>query len=269
MTTMTAPPRERSGFRAGDPRGTSVLLRRYARTRDPRVREELVRRFTPLAHRLALRYVRGMDQSDDLEQIAMVGLLKALDRFEPARGYAFSSYAVPTILGELKRSFRTTAWAVHVPRGLQERVAGLQRMTDRLSAGTGRTPTAGELAAALGWDEEEVVEAMLAARGMWSGSLDAPTDAGTEPRSMLEALGDEDGGYARVDDRATVSAAIPCLTDKEREVLCLRFGHDMLQIEIAERMGVSQMQISRVLRSALDRLGVVVAHQSRPRRGDV
>src|SRR4051795_5753607 len=139
------------------------LLRRYAAHRDPADLEELVRRFRPLVRKLALRYARGSEPLDDLEQVASLGLIKALDRFDPERGFAFTSFAVPTILGELKRSFRDTAWSAHVPRSVQERVADVRRESDAYAALHGRSPAVRELAERLECDEEAVIEALDAA----------------------------------------------------------------------------------------------------------
>jgi RNA polymerase sigma-B factor len=250
------------------PRDSAELLERFADTRDPADREELVRRFRPLARKLALRYARGSEPLDDLEQVALLGLLKALDRYEPERGFAFTSFAVPTILGELKRSFRDTAWSAHVPRSLQERVADLRRVTERLSAHDGRTPTVTQLAGAMRCTEEEVLEAMGAAASLSPVSLDGPrTAADDEDGLVMDRLGDEDTGYELVEDRAAISAALPSLTEIQREVLRLRFEEDLKQSEIAQRVGVSQMQISRVLRAGLQRLATVANHQSVARAG--
>lgn len=241
-----------------DRRASDALLRRWARERRREDRDELVRRFRPLARKLALRYARSGDGLDDLEQIACLGLVKALDRFDPGRGCAFTSYAVPTILGELKRSFRDTAWSVHVPRSLQERSAKVRAAVEEHETLTGRTPTVGEIAGTLGAGVEDVLEAMDAAGALNAVSLSAPsgTDA-DEGATLLERLGVEDSGYELVEDRVTIAAALPELTDVQQEVLRLRFDVGMKQTEIAREIGVSQMQVSRVLRAGLDRLSHV------------
>jgi RNA polymerase sigma-B factor len=242
---------------------SSDLLRRFAEHRDPRDRAELVRRFRPLARKLALRYARGSEPLDDLEQIAMLGLLKALDRYDPARGFAFTSFAVPTILGELKRSFRDTAWSAHVPRSIQERVAELRKHTERLSALDGRSPTVLQLAEAMRCSEEDVLEAMAAAGSLSPLSLDGPrAGADDEDESFVDRLGWVEEGYEFVEDRAAVQTALPALTETQRIVLQLRFEDDLKQSEIAARVGVSQMQVSRVLRAGLQRLTTVANHQS-------
>jgi RNA polymerase sigma-B factor len=241
---------------------TGPLLRRYARTRDPRDLDALVRRFRPLARRLALRYARGAEPLDDLEQVANVGLVKALHRFDPAKGYAFTSFAVPTILGELKRSFRDTAWVAHVPRSVQERSARVREAADALEHRLGRAPTPREIAGAIAGSEEDVVEALAALGALSSLSLDAPTHL-DDSGPLVEQLGDAEDGYERAEDLAAIQAALPALTETQRAVLELRFEEDLKQSEIARRLGVSQMQVSRVLRAALERLHIVADHQSR------
>jgi RNA polymerase sigma-B factor len=240
------------------------LLRRYAAERDPADRDEVFRRFRPLARRLALRYARGAEPIDDLEQVACLGLLKAMERFDPDRGFAFTSFAVPTILGELRRSFRDTAWAAHVPRSLQERVADVRAHADGWVGRYGRTPTVGELAGALGCDEEEIVDALQAAAALTTVSLEA-TGGGSdedEGATLGERLGDDDPAFDLIDDRVALASALPSLTGVQREVLRLRFEEELKQSEIAEHIGVSQMQISRVLRAAIHRLSMVANHQS-------
>jgi RNA polymerase sigma-B factor len=244
------------------PLSPDVLLRRYAADRDPADRDRIFDRFRPLARRLALRYARGAEPVDDLEQVASLGLLKAIERFDPERGFAFTSFAVPTILGELRRSFRDTAWAAHVPRSLQERVADVRSHTDAWVGRHGHMPTVRELAEALGCDEEEVIDALQAASALAPVSLEAGAPSDEEDGVLADRLGNEDPGFELVDDRVALGAALPALTDVQREVLRLRFEEELKQSEIAERIGVSQMQISRVLRAGLHRLSTVAHHQS-------
>jgi RNA polymerase sigma-B factor len=246
-------------------RDSRSLLRRYARRRDPRDLERLVVRFRPLARALAHRYARGGEPLDDLEQTACMGLVKALQRFDPDRGYAFASYAVPTILGELRRSFRDTAWSAHVPRGVQERAVAVHAASERHAAERGRGATVRELTEALGCDEERVVEALVASAAMSPLSLQA-ADAleDDDAPALSERLGAEDDGYRRVEDRSAVTTALACVTDAQRDALRLRFGGDLKQSEIARAMGVSQMQVSRLLRSGVERLAAVARSQSQP-----
>jgi RNA polymerase sigma-B factor len=209
----------------------------------------------PLARRLARRYERTSESWDDLVQVAYVGLVKAVDRFDPDRGVAFSSFAVPTILGELRRHFRDAGWAVHVPRGLQERTRDLAEAQRVLTARTGRAPTVDELARHLDMSREQVLDGLLAAAAYDTDSFDVPRrSADGETGNLLELLGDEDPRLEGVEDKAAVFAALPELPPREREVLFLRFGGELTQTQIAARIGVSQMQVSRLLTRALQRL---------------
>jgi len=232
-----------------------LLLRRYATTRDPVVREELVQRFMPLARRLAWRYRGDREPIEDLQQVASLGLVKALDRFDPERGVAFSSYAVPTILGELKRHFRDRGWSVRVPRDLQERIAKVDRAAARLPAKLGRVPTVNEIAEHLDLDPEEVLEAMQAAHAHHAMSLDAQqkTEEG-EGIPLSERVGSEDPGFDTVEYGVAIEDAVKSLSERDRTVLHLRFVEDLTQTQIAEQVGVSQMHVSRILRAALERL---------------
>jgi RNA polymerase sigma-B factor len=231
------------------------LLERYYRGRDQTVREELVQRFMPLARRLAARYRGDREPLDDLVQVASLGLVKALDRFDPARGVAFSSYAVPTILGELKRHFRDRGWSVRVPRDLQERIARVDRAITELPGKLGRAPSVNEIADRLEVDPEEVLEAMEAGHAHHAMSLDAQaqTEEG-EGIPLTERLGGSDPAFDTVEYGATITDALESLSERDRTVLHLRFIEDMTQTEIADRVGVSQMHVSRILRSAVEQL---------------
>jgi RNA polymerase sigma-B factor len=231
------------------------LLERYYRRRDQTVREELVQRFMPLARRLAARYRGDREPLDDLVQVASLGLVKALDRFDPERGVAFSSYAVPTILGELKRHFRDRGWSVRVPRDLQERIARVDRAIAELPGKLGRAPSVNEIADRLEVDPEEVLEAMEAGQAHHAMSLDAQaqTEEG-EGIPLTERLGGSDPAFDTVEYGATITDALESLSERDRTVLHLRFIEDMTQTEIADRVGVSQMHVSRILRSAVERL---------------
>jgi RNA polymerase sigma-B factor len=226
--------------------------RRYG---DRRSRDALIERFLPLARKLARRYAASNEPYDDLVQVASLGLVKAAERYDPGRGYAFSSFAVPTIVGELKRYFRDTGWALHVDRGAQERARRISDAQQRISSSKGRPPTVGELSEFLECSSEEVVEGLQAAEAYDTISLDAPRSGGGEEAiSRLEAIGDEDQRLSSVDDQATIFAAAQHLPQRERQILYLRFGEDLTQTEIADRLGVSQMQVSRLLRRSLQRL---------------
>ena len=232
------------------------LFVRWQRHRDQRAREELVNRFLPLARNLARRYAGAREPFDDLLQVASLGLVKAIDRFDVDRGAAFSSFAVPTILGELKRYFRDLGWSVHVPRGAQEQALKVQEAHERLTTKTGRPPTVDELAQYLELSIENVLDALETAAAHHSTSLDAPreVDSSGESGALVDVFGEEDVRYQLVDETVTISAAARQLSARERRVLALRFAGDMTQTQIAKEIGVSQMQVSRILRRALNRL---------------
>jgi RNA polymerase sigma-B factor len=238
---------------------SKTLHRRYGATSDPAAREALVDRYQGLVRRLAAHYHSGSDGFDDLVQVGNVGLLNALERFDPERGLAFRSFAVPTILGELRRYFRDTRWAVHMPRGLQERFLLVERAADQLTGLLGRAPTARDIAVKLQISEEEVTEAFAVRHGYDALSLDRPQKAadGEEDLSLLDTLGEEEGRYDLVAYRESVAGTMRALPQRERDILRLRFADDLTQTEIADRLGVSQMQVSRLLRRSLDRLRVV------------
>jgi RNA polymerase sigma-B factor len=232
----------------------------FARCRagDTRAREQLIERYLPLAQRLARRYQRSEEPLEDLVQVASLGLVKAIDRFETDRDVAFSSYAVPTILGELKRHFRDSTWSVRVPRDLQELALRVDHAVGELSLRRGRAPTITEIAPAVGTSTERVLEALEAAGAYHAGSLDAPrATRGAEEaagESVADALGAEEGGFERAEDRALLAPLLAHVSPRERMVLVLRFVEDLTQAEIGERIGVSQMQVSRLIRQALARL---------------
>jgi len=227
------------------------LLVVYHEDRDPDARDELVKRFIPFARKLALRYVHSREPLDDLVQVASLGLLNAIRRFEPGRGKRFTSYAAPTIMGELKRYFRDKGWSVHVPRNLQERALAASRHTERLSARLGRSPTVDELGDVLNCPTEQVIEALDAAHNYHPASLDAPIAREDDDRS---ALGDEDEGFELVEDRQMLASGWASLTETERQVVSLRLVDDLTQREISQRIGCSQMHVSRLLRRSMLRL---------------
>ena len=247
--------RRRSCDQAQERETERLLLVRYHLEGDLEAREELVKRFLPLARDLALRYSYTDEPFDDLLQVASLGLIKAIDRFEPGRGTKFTSYAAPTILGELKRHFRDKGWSLHVPRDLQERTLAVSRETEALSKRLGRSPKVREVADALGCTVENVLEAQEAAASYEAASLDAPAARDDdESASLVDLLGDEDGAYDLVEDRQAIASTWKALPDVERQVLELRFVHDLTQREIGEQIGYSQMHVSRLLRRALTRL---------------
>ena len=227
----------------------------YPRSAEAVDRAQMIERHLGLARHLALRYSDSAEPLEDLIQVASLGLVKAVDRFDPARGVQFSTFAVPTIQGELRRHFRDRGWSVHVPRDLKEAAVKVRRA---IAQHAGRAPTPGQLAETTGLSVEEVLEALEAAGAQRALSLDAP--AGGEPDEESGATlgdllsGDDDADFERARERATYARLVGALNAREREVLRLRFEEDLTQSEIGERIGVSQMQVSRVIRAALTRL---------------
>ena len=253
--TLVAPGEAATGpSRPQRRREDARLFERYRRTGDPAARAELTERFLPLARSLARRYEGGGESLDDLTQVASLGLLKAIDRFDPQRAVAFTSYAVPTIVGELKRYFRDYSWSVRVPRSLQELALRAQRESDRLAAEQGHAATAGQLAQRLGVDIEQILEAREAIGARRAAPLDRPREDADDDERPLCELGVEDPGFTTAEDAATVWQLAAVLSERDREVLRLRFEQDLTQSEIGERMGCSQMHVSRILRVALARL---------------
>jgi RNA polymerase sigma-B factor len=235
-------------------RADRALLER-AHNGDQAARAALVSRFLPLARQLARRYQRGGEPLDDLIQVASLGLLKAIDRFDPSRETAFSSFAVPTILGELKRHFRDRGWSVRVPRDLQELAVKLEPVGEELTRELGRPPTPAEIAQRTGTTVEHVLEAREAAGAYRAVSLDRPREEDEETGEGIGAVyGIEDPGFAVAEDAATIERLMRVLNEREREVLRLRFAEDLTQAEIGERIGVSQMHVSRIIRQAVNRL---------------
>jgi RNA polymerase sigma-B factor len=247
--------------RAARTREDRRLLARYHHHGDLLAREALVQRFLPLARQLARRYQRGGEPLDDLVQVASLGLLKAIDRFEPDRPTAFSSFAVPTILGELKRHFRDKGWSVRVPRDLQELAVRVERETEELARKLGRAPTSDEVARHMSIRIEQVLEAREAAGAYRAVSLDRSRDDEEDEGGLGESMGVEDPGFGHAEDVATIERLLGVLSDREREVLRLRFAEDLTQSEIGARIGVSQMHVSRLIRQAVVRLREAAVEQ--------
>jgi len=227
------------------------------RAGDPSAREELVERFLPLARQLARRYQRASEPLDDLLQVASIGLIKAIDRFDCDRGIAFSSYAVPTILGEIKRHFRDRTWAVRVPRDLQELTLRVDRAVGELAEDQQRQPSVSEIGAVVGAADEGVLEALQAGGAYRAISFDAPRgveDGSAASTTLGESIGVEESGFDRAEDRATLNSLLGTVSEREREVLRMRFEEDMTQAEIGAIIGVSQMQVSRLIRKAIAQL---------------
>jgi RNA polymerase sigma-B factor len=223
-----------------------LLFARLRRGGRPADRELLIRRYLPLAQSLAARYRASDEPFEDLVQVAYVGLLGAIDRFDPERGTAFSTFAVPTILGELRRYFRDRTWALRVPRDGQELYLRIERARDSLAVTLGRQPTTAELAAHLGASEEQVLHALDLDGAYRAGPLEAPAP-------------DIDDGYERAEERAVLATLLPVLTPLEAEIVHLRFHEDLTQERIAQRVGVTQMKVSRVLHESIARLRLAAA----------
>ncbi len=232
-----------------------VLMQRWTRDRDERARALLIERYASLTRSLARRYGNSSEPFDDLVQVAQLGLVKALDRYDPARGFPFKSFAVPTILGEMRRYFRDCGWAVHVPRGVQERALRVRDAEQLLSEQNGRAPTAQQLAEYLELGVDQVLDARGALHAYRAGSLDAPRHGEDDgDTAYADVIGAEDESYELVELAATVGEALRQVAPRQREILRLRFVEELSQTEIAARIGVSQMQVSRLLKRCLDEL---------------
>jgi len=232
-----------------------ALFERLAICGEARDRDLLIEHFLPLARSLALRYQRSGEPLDDLLQVAALGLIKAVDRFDPQRGVAFSAYAVPTILGEIRRHFRDRTWAVRVPHDMRDLALRVDRAVDRLAERLHRQPSVAEIAAALHLGEEDVLEALQAGGAHRALSFDEPRNTdGEGPATLADSIGVAERGFDHVEGQVTFDALLESVTAREREVLRMRFEHDMRQAEIAAAIGVSQMHVSRIIRMALTRL---------------
>jgi RNA polymerase sigma-B factor len=236
------------------------LMQRWVATRDPDARERLFTAYLPVARRLARRYHSAHESTEELVQVASIGLLGAIDRFDPERGAAFVSFAIPTILGELKRHFRNTGWSAHVPRGSQELALRVDRAVAEIGQSSGRAPGPAEVARYLEIDLADVLVGMDAGAAHFSRSMDAPVES-EEPgtQSLHDMLGRDEGGYHLVDVKLSLAEALPKLPWRERTALRMRMDEDLKQSQIAERMGCSQMQVSRLLRSATERVRASMA----------
>lgn len=233
------------------------LLRAYHERGDLAARDRLVEQHLPLVRSLARRYAGRGEPLDDLVQVASIGLIKAIDRFDLDRGVELSTYAIPTIVGELKRHFRDTGWAVHVPRRLKELSVQLNHSIEDLGAVLGRSPTIAELADAVGADEEEILEALDAGRAYTAVSLSAPAD--DEGGVRVDLIGEDELGYETGEYRADLLPGLVRLDERERRILQLRFGGGLTQSQIAKEVGISQMHVSRLIRRALETMRIELA----------
>lgn len=234
---------------------SAELFARWQEERDDAAREQLLQRFMPLARSLARRYDRSSEPYEDLVQVASLGLLKALDRFDASRGPSFASFAIPTILGEVRRYFRDSGWSLHVPRGDKERALKVRDAQEAFANEHGHAPTANQLAQYLELEVEQVIDALLAIQAYESLSLDAPRPGAEEEAITYgDSVGKEDERYELIELDATVVAVLDQIPPREREILRMRFVEGLTQTQIAARVGVSQMQVSRLLRGSLDQL---------------
>lgn len=230
---------------------TKALFLELAATRDPGVRDRLVTAHLGLAHQLARRYANRGEPYEDLVQVASLAIVKSVDRFDPERGVEFSTFATRTVIGELKRHFRDRGWAVRAPRRIQELYLELGQTIGTLSQQLGRSPTVAELATAVGASEEAVLEALEAGQGYRTSSIDVPD---RQEETLANRLGSEDTKFAGVDDRSVLAPALAKLPSREQVILRLRFVDGLTQSEIANRIGISQMHVSRLLAASLERL---------------
>jgi RNA polymerase sigma-B factor len=242
--------------RSLDALDTDALARRWREDGDRAARDELFARFMPLARKLAGRYTNPHEPLEDLIQVASLGLLGAIDRFDPDRGVRFPAFAIPTVLGELKRYFRNTGWSAHVPRGAQEMALRVERAARQITAQSGRNPRVEELAEYLEVSPGDVLEGLDAGTAHYSVSLDAPSSTADDddPESLGDSIGAEDDSYGLIETTVSLSDSVARLPYLERQALVLRLHSDMKQSEIARELDCSQMQVSRLLRRAAARL---------------
>lgn len=229
-------------------------LCRRAAAGDSRARDDLFESYLPLAHRLAARYRYTSEDLEDLEQVAGLALLKAVDRFDPERGSPFTAFAIPTILGELKRHFRDHAWAVRVPRNLKERRSKVSEAIEVLTAELGRPPSIRQIAEHLGMTPEEVLEAERAGEAFEAISLDRPHTFDEDGQTLGESIGADEAGFEMAEYSVASEKAWKGLSDRDRSILRMRFFDDLTQTEIASKVGISQMQVSRILKEVLKAL---------------
>lgn len=239
------------------------LLSEYAQDRRPELEEELFMRFQPLARSLAMRYRNSGERNEDLLQVANLALVKALRGYDPERGKRFAAYAAPTILGEIRRHFRDHSWRLHMPRSLQERTLEVERTTNELGDELGRAPTASEVAERAGISEEDVIDVYQARQAQRSMSLDMPVHRDeAESVPMIETVGSVEGGFDGVEAQLAIEQ-VSDLDEREQEVIRMRFEDGLNQYEIGEKLGISQMQVSRIMRRGLAKLlEAVQGHES-------
>jgi RNA polymerase sigma-B factor len=243
------------GQQTRSPDSDRELLRRYHETGDTGAREELVQRHLPLVRSLARRYAGRGESLEDIEQVGAIGLLKAIDRYDLEREVSLTTYATPNVVGEIKRHFRDKGWAIRVPRGLQELNAKMSGTIERLTVKLERSPSIAEIAEELESTPEQVLEAMEAGSAYSTVSLSSGPGGGDDDDfDPMEAIGAEDEEYERTEQRASLEPALEALPEREREILRMRFEDGLTQTQIAERIGISQMHVSRLIRKSLARM---------------
>jgi RNA polymerase sigma-B factor len=232
------------------------LLRRYHLHGDLKAREQLITMYMPLVRSLARRYASRGEHFDDLVQVGAIGLIKAIDRFDLTRGVELTTYATPNIVGEIKRYFRDKGWSVRVPRGLQELNIRVNKVIDELTAKLQRSPTIAEIATAASSTSEEVLEALESSQAYNSISLQASpsSDPGDDEATLVDYLGGDEDAYDTMEDRTMLAPGFAKLDSRERYILHLRFFEGLTQSQIASRVGISQMHVSRLIRRALEKL---------------
>jgi RNA polymerase sigma-B factor len=237
------------------PESDRDLLKRYHVDGDTTAREELVQRHLPLVRSLARRYAGRGESLEDIEQVGAIGLLKAIDRYDLEREVSLTTYATPNVVGEIKRHFRDKGWAIRVPRGLQELNAKMSGTIERLTIKLERSPTIAEIASELATTPEQVLEAMEAGSAYSTVSLSSGPGGGDDDDfDPMESIGAEDEEYERTEQRASLEPALETLPEREREILRMRFEEGLTQTQIAEKIGISQMHVSRLIRKSLARM---------------
>lgn len=254
-------PRKRTSNSEATPKETADLFREYARDRSQATRDKLVMHHQNLVHYLAGKFANRGIPLEDLAQVGMIGLINAVDRFDPERGLKFSTYATPTILGEIRRHFRDKGWSMKVPRRLQELNIAAARASEQLSASLGRSPTIQEVSAKIGASEEETLEALELGNAYETVPLDAPIQGQGEsaPLTLSEFLGAEDESLHRINSYGDLQQAMDALDPRERAIIYYRFFKDMSQTQVADRLNVSQMHVSRLQHKAMKRLRELLA----------
>lgn len=269
---MSSPTRPHRALAAGGSSGSGrndedaeALFEQYARTRDPRLRERLIAMHQNLVRFLAGKFANRGEPLEDLVQVGTIGLVNAVDRYDAGRGNKFSTYATPTIVGEIRRYFRDKAWSLKVPRRLQELNQAANKAVDVLSVKLGRSPTIPEIAAAIGATEEETLEAIELGNAYDTVSLDSrmSNESESAPMTLAEFVGGEDATLTSLQEYGDLTAAIEALEERERAIIYLRFFNDLSQAEVAKRLNISQMHVSRLQHRALQNLKRILVEQQR------